>query len=175
VIDAAASQLEIVSRPPDALVQIEVWGDAATVGGRLAASMALDLPAPCRSIPAGDRRILFWEPNTWLVRAPLAQRDETLGRLTEALGSEGATTDLSGAFRRIGVIGPRWRSLLMIGGVFDAESPRFGPGCVAGTVLHHLPVRLDVIGKDAVDAYVAPSYAPDLLHHWTVAQEEALT
>jgi hypothetical protein len=54
----------------------------------------------------------------------------------------------------------------MIGGVFDAESPSFGPGSMAGTVIHHMPVRLDVVSEGAVDAYVPPSYADDLLDHW---------
>jgi heterotetrameric sarcosine oxidase gamma subunit len=169
VTDGTAASLKILPLPADALVQIEVWGDAAAVSARLAAAMTIRLPEPCRSVSAGDRRILFWEPSTWLVRAPLAQGGEALSLLIAALGAEGAATDISGAFRRIRMIGSAWRSLLMIGGVFDAESPHFSPGCCAGTVLHHLPLRYDVIADDVVDAYVAPSYAPDLLHHWYAA------
>jgi hypothetical protein len=55
---------------------------------------------------------------------------------------------------------------MMIGGVFDAESPAFASGCVAGTVIHHLPVRLDVIDAETVDAYIPPSYAAELMGHW---------
>jgi hypothetical protein len=58
---------------------------------------------------------------------------------------------------------------MMIGGVFDAESPAFGPDCIAGTVIHHPPVRPDVIDGKTVDAYTPPSYAAELAHHWKVA------
>ncbi len=153
---------------PEALFLVETWGCGAAVERRLAAA-GIAAPAPCRSASAGDLRLMWWEPNTWLIRAPKPLRDETAVRLTEALAVDGAVTDVSGAFVRVRVEGALWRSLLMIGGVFDAESPSFGPGSVAGTVIHHLPVRLDVIDAGAADAYVPPSYAADLLHHWTAA------
>ena len=86
--------------------------------------------------------------------------------LTTRLGGEGGLTDVSGGFRRIRVQGLRWRELMMIGGVFDAEDEAFAPGCVVGTMIHHLPVRLDVVAIDTVDAYILPSYAEELLHHW---------
>lgn len=160
--------LTVLRAEPEALFLVETWGDGAAVERRLAAA-GIAAPAPCRSASAGDLRLMWWEPNTWLIRAPKPLRDETGARLTEALAGEGAVTDVSGAFVRVRVEGALWRSLLMIGGVFDAESPSFGPGSVAGTVIHHLPVRLDVIGDGAVDAYVPPSYAADLLHHWGAA------
>ena len=37
---------------------------------------------------------------------------------------------------------------------------------VAGTVIHHLPVRLDVLASDTVDAYTPPSYAAELSALW---------
>ncbi len=167
--DAAVLPALTVRRTePEALFLVETWGDGAAVERRLAAT-GIATPAPCRSASSGDLRLIWWEPNTWLIRAPKPLRDETAARLTEALAGEGAVTEVSGAFVRVRVEGALWRSLLMIGGVFDAEAESFGPGSVAGTVIHHLPVRLDVIGDSAVDAYVPPSYAADLLHHWTAA------
>jgi heterotetrameric sarcosine oxidase gamma subunit len=154
--------LTVQIAPREALFLLEVWGDAAAVETRLGAP----LPAPCRASAIDGGRVIWWEPQTWLARVALADQAAALARLTDALGGDGTVTDVSGAYTRIAVSGPAWRDLMMIGGVFDAESPSFGPGSVAATVIHHLPVRLDVIGETAVEAYVAPSYAGDLLHHW---------
>ena len=96
-------------------------------------------------------------------------RDGLSEPLAAALQGRGAVTDVSGGFRRIRVHGPLWRELLMIGGVFDAEHG-FPVGSTAGTVIHHLPVRLDAVDAGTVDAYVAPSYAEELLHHWRKAR-----
>jgi heterotetrameric sarcosine oxidase gamma subunit len=107
-------------------------------------------------------RVMWWEPKVWLVRG-------TSTDFAEVLAEESAAIDVTGAFSRLRITGPDWRELLMIGGVFDAESPTFGPDCIAGTVIHHLPVRLDVIDAQTVDAYTPPSYAAELAHHWEVA------
>ncbi len=159
--------LTVQVAPREALFLLEIWGDPAAVETRLGAP----LPASCRATAIDSARLIWWEPQTWLVRAPLADQAGALARLTAALADDGAVTDLSGAFTRIAVTGPGWRDLLMIGGVFDAESPSFGSGSVAATLIHHLPVRLDVIGETAVEAYVAPSYVGGLLHHWTRLRE----
>ncbi len=158
-------RLQVSIAPREALFLLEIWGEQVAVESRLEAT----LPLPCRSATAGTARTLWWEPETWLVRAPIAERDANLERLALVAGGDGAVTDISGALTRLRVEGPLWRDLLMIGGVFDAVSPTFGPGCVAGTVIHHLPVRLDVLSDSAIEAYVPPSYAEDLLHHWTRA------
>ena len=91
---------------------------------------------------------------------------EAVRRLVEVAGDDGAVTDISGAAVRCAIHGGDWRTLLTYGGVFDAESPTFGPGSVAGTVVEHMAVRFDVITQDQVDAYVAPSYAQDLFGYW---------
>jgi heterotetrameric sarcosine oxidase gamma subunit len=171
-----APTLEVRLAAPDALIQIELWGDTAAVGARLMQSLGAALPAPCRSTTAGALRLMWWEPHTWLVRAPRLDREATLDLLAGGLGEDGAATDVSGGFQRLRIEGPLWRDLLMIGAVFDAESQAFTPGCVAGTVIHHLPVRLDVVGDGAIDAYTPPSYGADLLGHWRRSAERlALT
>ena len=154
--------IEIAPQPAEALIAIEIWGDAVSAGQRL----GTPLPPPCRAVAAGDCRILWLEPNIWLVRAPRIDGDATLAGLTEALGEDGAATDISGALTRLRIEGDGWRDLLMIGGVFDAEAPSFALDCVAGTVIHHIAVRLDGVSERVVDVYVAPSYAEGLLAHW---------
>jgi len=140
------------------LVQIEVWGDLAAVESRLGAA----LPKAGRSTTLNAARVMWWEPKVWLVRGSSTD-------WAEVLAEDGAAIDVTGAFSRLRITGPAWRELLMIGGVFDAESPTFGRDCIAGTVIHHLPVRLDVIDAQTVDAYTPPSYAAELLHHWHAA------
>jgi hypothetical protein len=39
----------------------------------------------------------------------------------------------------------------------------------AGTLLHHVSVRYDVVDEDRAHIHVAPSYAADLLHHLETA------
>jgi heterotetrameric sarcosine oxidase gamma subunit len=167
----AEDRLTIEVQPPERLLAIEVWGDRAAVDARFGAP----LPLPGQSTDLGGLRILWWEPGIWIVRMDSgSQRDLELA-LADALSGEGAMSDLSGGFVRIRLSGRLWRELLMIGGVFDAESQDFGPGSVAGTVIHHMPVRLDVISQGTADAYVPPSYAENLIDHWTRSQARLLS
>ena len=151
--------IEIVAQPPATLIALTLWDSVAVI--------ALDLPAPGYARDGPEGRVLWWEPNTYLVRARSAEGGMAMTRLTQTIGAAGAITDLSGAFSRFRLSGPSWRELLMIGGVFDAEAPAFGPGRVVGTILHHIAVRLDVLEDDTVEAYVPPSYAASLHGHWT--------
>jgi len=150
--------LEIVVLAPEPLTQIEIWGDLAPVEHRLGAT----LPKAGQSVTLNSSRVMWWEPKVWLVRG--SDLD-----LAAAFADDGAAIDLTGAFTRLRITGAAWRELLMIGGVFDAESSNFSPDCIAGTVIHHLPVRLDVIDPQTVDAYTPPSYAAELAHHWHAA------
>jgi heterotetrameric sarcosine oxidase gamma subunit len=165
---AIVTDLSLTLAEAETLIQIETWGDVASVSARIEAMLKLPLPAPCRSTGDGDHRLMWWEPQTWLLRAPGEARQGLRTQLQALLGEDGAETDLSGAFQRIRLEGGKVRDLLMIGAVSDAESSAFAPGCIAGTVLHHLPVRLDVVAEGLIDAYTPPSYAEALLHHWRI-------
>lgn len=170
-IEPVAEALQGVRIEPaaaDALLAVELWDDVEAVSADLA-DLVGPLPAPCSAASLGAQRVLWWEPQTWLVRAPLNLRQGLSEPLAAALQGRGAVADVSGGFRRIRAQGPMWRELLMIGGVFDAEHG-FPVGSTAGTVIHHLPVRFDAVDAGTVDAYVAPSYAEELLHHWRKAQ-----
>ena len=152
--------------PAEALLRLELWADPRPAQARFKRAFGADPPGPGRAVWAGSARIIWREPDAWMVRAPFAVRDALLVRLAEVAGDDGAVTDISGAAVRCAIRGEDWRTLLTYGGVFDAESPAFGPGCVAGTVVEHMAVRFDVIAQDQVDAYVAPSYAQDLFGYW---------
>jgi heterotetrameric sarcosine oxidase gamma subunit len=140
--------------PPNALIAVEIW-----FGAEL---------GPVE----GDRTIRV-EPTVWWLSAPLSGAAALIRRLEDEVGERGAVTDISGAFSRLRLSGPRWRAALMIGGVFDAEDPRFGSGATAGTILNHAAVRYDVISEDAVEIYVPPSHVADLVHHLRGAADRA--
>ena len=170
--NAAHPDLVSLQTPePSRLLRFEIWSGHKAAQARLAKALGGPLPGVCKSADLGAARLIWVEQNTWLVRTSPADGDETLATLTKALGKDGSTTDMSGALRRLRISGPGWRTLLTIGGVFDAESPTFAPGCMAGTIVAHSPVRYDVISEDCVDAYTPPSYAPDLFGFWCEAAE----
>jgi heterotetrameric sarcosine oxidase gamma subunit len=152
--------------PHEALLRLELWGDHKPVSRRFAKAFGAALPGPARAVTAGSLRLIWREPGAWMIRGPEAERDAIEERLITMAGEAGAVMDISGAAVRCALRGTDWRILLTYGGVFDAEAPAFGPGCVAGTVVEHIAVRYDVIAEDHVDVYVAPSYADDLFGYW---------
>ena len=153
--------------PAEALLRLELWDVAAASRARFTQLFGASLPAAGHAVALGPVRVIWCEPAAWMLRGPIADRSGLIARLTEVAGSDGAVTDISAAAVRCALVGADWRILLTHGGVFDAEDPAFAPGCVAGTVVEHMAVRFDVIIADQVDAYVAPSYAADLLGYWT--------
>ncbi|MCX8499218.1 MAG: hypothetical protein ORN25_07610 [Caulobacteraceae bacterium] len=170
--NAAHPDLVTLQTPePSRLLRFEIWSGHKAAQARLAKVLGGALPGVCKSADLGASRVIWVEQNTWLVRTSPADGDQTLATLTAALGKDGSATDMSGALRRLRISGPGWRTLLTIGSVFDAESPAFAPGSMAGTIVAHSPVRYDVISEDCVDAYTPPSYAPDLFGFWCEAAE----
>jgi heterotetrameric sarcosine oxidase gamma subunit len=154
----------ITESPTPAVITFELWSDAAAA--RVGEALGGALPVQNRSAVVGQSwRALHVEPTSWWLIGPLESADTTLEQLEWALQKDGAAAELSGGLSRLCLRGPDWRGLLMIGGVFDAESAAFGPGCTAGSLLHHIGVRYDVVADDEAHVYVARSYADDLLHH----------
>jgi heterotetrameric sarcosine oxidase gamma subunit len=163
------SAITLTPTPRHDLLAVEVWTDGAAFAARFAAEFGVPPPPAGQARHLGAGRILWVEPGVWWLRTPPADAAATLVRLTAALADDGAATDISGGFLRQTLTGPAWRALLMLDAVFDAEDPAFAPGHVAATLIAHTPVRLDVIGPDAVDVYMPPSLAGDLLAVWTRA------
>ncbi len=166
VTDAPRFQLS----PRQALLRLELWGEIAAVSTRFEAAFGIALRVSSRSASVGELRVIWREPKAWMVAAPMAELQDILAKLTDIAGQDGVVTDISGAAVRCTLYGPDWRALLTHGGVFDAEDPAFAPGCVAGTVVEHIAICIDVVSDDQACVYVAPSYAVDLLGYWeTVA------
>lgn len=107
------------------------------------------------------------EPRRWWL---IDGRSEA-GELAERLRERGVTAAIGGGLTRARLSGPGWRSLLMVGGLFDFEHPDLAPGSVASTVLHHVPVRVIVDSAEACSVYFPASYSEAVAHHWTSTTE----
>lgn len=153
--------------PPQPLLRLELWTAPEAASARFAKAFGAPLPGANRAVTTNSLRVIWREPAAWMIRVEAGELSAVLAQLTEVAGHDGAITDISSAAARCALEGPDWRILLTYGGVFDAEDLAFAPGCVAGTVIEHMAVRFDVISQTRVDAYVAPSYAADLLSFWS--------
>ena len=156
------TEVTITTLPAAPLHVFEIWGNAASVAKRFKAAMGFALPATGRSGGNDALRLIRFEPTVWLVEGDASA-------LSAILSDDGALTAISGGIVRMRLSGPGWRTLLMEGGVFDAEDPAFSAGCSAAPIIDHVNVRLHVIGDDACDAYVPLSFSQGLLHFWKEA------
>lgn len=152
----------ITALPAAPLHVAEIWSDPAAVAARFAAAFGAALPAMGHSLSLPASQLIRFEPTVWLVEG------ETAG-LAEVLETDGSLTAIGGGVVRVRLAGPGWRSLLMEGGVFNAESPDFSTGRSATTVIDHVNVRLLVESADSCLAYVPLSFAHDMIHFWQVA------
>lgn len=153
------TDVTITALPAAPLHALEIWSHPAGVAARFEAATGFSLPPSGRSSGSDALRLIRFEPTVWLVEGDTAA-------LPAILGEDGALTAIGGGIVRVRLLGKGWRSLLMEGGVFDAETPAFAPGCSAATIIDHVNVRLFVESADACIAYVPLSYAADLIHFW---------
>jgi heterotetrameric sarcosine oxidase gamma subunit len=156
------TEVTITTLPAAPLHVFEIWGNAASVAKRFKVAMGFALPATGRSGGSDALRLIRYEPTVWLVEGDASP-------LSAILSDDGAVTAIGGGIVRLRLSGPGWRTLLMEGGVFDAEDPAFSAGCSAATIIDHVNVRLHVISEDACDAYVPLSFSAGLLHFWEEA------
>jgi len=140
----------------------EIWSNPAAVADRFEAATGFSLPATGRSGGSDALRLIRFEPTVWLVEGDISA-------LGEVLADDGAITTVGGGMVRVRLSGAGWRTLLMEGGVFNAEDPSFSAGCSAATIIDHVNVRLHVVSDDVCDAYVPLSFSADLLHFWKEA------
>ena len=154
--------IEVLPAAP--LHALEIWSNPVAVGNRFETEFGASLPLLGASLQLSALRLIRYEPTVWLVEGETS-------RLAEILGSDGSLTAIGGGIVRVHLSGGGWRSLLMEGGVFDAESADFPPGCSAATLIDHINVRLYVESADSCVAYVPLSYANDMIHFWNVASK----
>ena len=156
------TEVTITPLDPAPLHAVELWSNPAAVSARFATATGVDLPMMGRSTHAGAMLLIRFEPTVWLVEGDIAG-------LADMIGDDGALTAIGGGIVRVRLAGPGWRSLLMEGGVFDAETPDFAPGCSAATIIDHVNVRLHVESEQACIAYVPASYSAGMVHFWTIS------
>jgi heterotetrameric sarcosine oxidase gamma subunit len=162
-----AQMLTITPLPAAPLHALEVWSNALAVANRFAAATGFALPPMGRAGGTDALRLIRYEPTVWLVEGDASALPAILG--PEILGDDGAITAIGGGIVRVRLSGKGWRTLLMEGGVFDAENPAFAPGCSAATIIDHIAVRLHVVSDDVCDAYVPASFGAGLVHFWETA------
>jgi sarcosine oxidase subunit gamma len=153
----------LAERRPLAIVQIWAW-DGAGEG--------LGLPPPGRSSDADGAAFLWIGPGRWLAVA----RDEAGGDLAatlgERFGAAASLTDIGHARVAIRISGPRTRDLLAKGTGIDLHPRAFAGGACAGTLVGHVAALLLAVADDAIDVYVARSYALDFWEWLTDAAAE---
>jgi heterotetrameric sarcosine oxidase gamma subunit len=163
---AIVTNLTITPLPAAPLHALEIWSNAPAVAKRFEAATGFALPAIGRSGGTDALRLIRYEPTVWLIEGDVNALPATL---SDILGEDGALTAIGGGIVRVRISGEGWRTLLMEGGVFDAESPMFAPGCSAATIIDHVAVRLHVVSDETCDAYIPLSFSAGLLHFWEQA------
>ena len=156
------TDVTITALPAAPLHAFEIWSNPATVAKRFEAVTGFGLPPAGHASGSDALRLIRFEPTVWLVEGDTSA-------LPAVLGEDGALTAISGGIVRVRLSGPDWRSLLMEGGVFDAESSTFVSGCSAATIIDHVNVRIHVETAEACIAYVPLSYAADMIQFWKTA------
>jgi heterotetrameric sarcosine oxidase gamma subunit len=155
-------EVTITALPAAPLHALEIWSNAPTVAKRFEAATGFALPRLGTSGGSDALCLIRFEPTVWLVEG-------NASGLAPILGEDGGLTAIGGGIVRVRLSGPGWRTLLMEGGMFDAESPAFAPGCSAATIINHVAVRLHVVGDEVCDAYVPTSFSAGLIHFWRQA------
>lgn len=158
------TKVSITMLPAVPLHVFEIWSNPAAVAKRFEATCGFALPHMGRSDGTAALRLIRYEPTVWLVEGDAAP-------LPSISSNDGALTAIGGGIVRIRLSGKGWRTLLMEGGVFDAESPNFAAGCSAATIIDHVNVRLHVVDETTCDAYVPLSFSQGLMHFWEQAAE----
>ena len=156
------TDITITVLPAAPLHALEIWSNPVAVAERFKAETGFALPAIGRSGGSDALRLIRYEPTVWMVGGDASA-------LSSILANDGALTAIGGGIVRIRLSGKGWRTLLMEGGVFDAESPGFAAGCSAATIIDHVAVRLHVVNDGTCDAYVPLSFSAGLIHFWEVA------
>jgi heterotetrameric sarcosine oxidase gamma subunit len=156
------TDVTITILPSAPLHAFEIWSNPAAVAKRFQTTTGFALPGMGRSAGSDTLRLIRFEPTVWLVEGDAPS-------LPAILGDDGALTAIGGGIVRVRLSGMGWRTLLMEGGVFDAESRSFAVGCSAATIIDHVAVRLYVVSDNACDAYVPLSFSAGLVHFWETA------
>lgn len=162
------TDVTITILPAAPLHAFEIWSAPAAVARRFKAATGFALPAMGHSAGNNALRLIRYEPTVWLVEGDAKV-------LPAILADDGALTAIGGGVVRMRLSGKDWRGLLMEGGIFDAENPRFGLACSGSTVINHVNVRLCVVSDYICDAYVPLSFSSALLHFWQDAAKSVTT
>ena len=151
---------EMVVGPVGALLSLDLWHGTDDAAAALAAGFALPAAGRAETLPTGS--VLRVGPRRWWLLGAGFSGDA----IAQALGDSGTVTTIAGGWVRVQLVGSTWRDLLMDCGLIDAESPDFGPGTVAVTLLSHARCVVHVRDAMRCDLFVPASYAEHCLAQW---------
>jgi heterotetrameric sarcosine oxidase gamma subunit len=165
----ADAPVRITARGPLDIVQVAAFGDGAETAERLSEHFGLAItPADNRAVAAGDITVLWHGPGQWLiVRAPGAA--PLTDELVALFGGDAAVVDLSHARTALRFEGEGARQVLAMGTSIDLRPAHFAPGACALTALGKIGALLHAVAPEAIDVYVARSYAQALAEWLTHA------
>ena len=159
-----------------AMSLVHIAGD----GNGAAAVLGVELPGNAGGVAvSGGVRALWLGPDTWLVKAPVAEFGEWAGRIATALPNA-AVNDVTHGRVTIRLEGPSARDVLAAGCPLDLHERAFAPGhscsridmkCAPGhaaaSLLGHFNVLIECLGPepspDTFEVTVTRSYGRDLL------------
>ncbi len=146
-----------------AMSLVHIAGD----GNGAAAVLGVELPGNAGGVAvSGGVRALWLGPDTWLVKAPVAEFGEWAGRIATALPNA-AVNDVTHGRVTIRLEGPSARDVLAAGCPLDLHERAFAPGHAAASLLGHFNVLIECLGPepspDTFEVTVTRSYGRDLL------------
>jgi heterotetrameric sarcosine oxidase gamma subunit len=151
---------DLIVGPAHALLSLDLW-DAADHAAA-AVAVGAQLPGAGRAQAGAAGTVLRVGPRRWWLHGAAFSGDE----IAQGLNDSGTVTAVAGGWVHVQLTGPAWRDLVMECGLIDAQSPDFGPGSVAVTLLSHARCVLHVVDSARCDVFVPASYAHHCLAQW---------
>lgn len=159
---AASPGVTLAERRPLDMAQLTAFaGRSAAVREMVRNKLGLDLPEQPNIASVSAANLALWVgPERWLIVSTGGPDAGLEKMLRTALGSgDAAVIDLAQGRTVIRVSGPRTRDLLAKGTGIDLDPRVFPAGACAQTLLGHIGALLHAVQVDAIDVYVARSFA----------------
>jgi heterotetrameric sarcosine oxidase gamma subunit len=167
-------RVTFAERRPAALLRLSAAQDDQGFAGVVRNVIGLDLPRAPNTANASNSRALLWlAPRQWLLVCDGEQIAIGEQPLQGTLDKTGATVvDVSHAYLVVTISGERARDVLAKGVPIDIDPVAFEVGACAQTCLTDMNVLLHARELEAVDLYVARSYALSLWQWLTLSAAE---
>ena len=136
-----------ITECPATLVQVTARQNRqADTAGIIAASLSLDLPKSGVVSVAGGRKAIWVQPGSWLIKAPVAERDSLPASLRDTLNGVAAVVDQSHGRTVFELRGAHVQDVLARICRLDLHDRAFPPGSSAVTYVGHVSCQLCRLG-----------------------------